>query len=42
MQVTCNTKAEVIDKLQYNVRRKLWQPQAQCNTMLEIEKKLIS
>ena len=42
MQITCNTKAEVINKLQYNGRRKSWQSEAQCNTMLETEKKLVS
>ena len=43
MQLTCNTKAEVIDKLQYNGRQKLWQPELQCNAMLETEiKNLVS
>ena len=42
MQITCSIKAEVIDKLQYNGRPKSWQPEAQCNAMLEIEKKLVS
>ena len=32
MQVTCNTKAEVIDKLQYHGRQNSWQPEAQCKT----------
>ena len=40
MQITCNTKPEIIDRLQYNGRRKLWQPEAQCNAMLETEIKI--
>ena len=39
MQITGNTKAEFIDKSECNEKRKLWQLEAQCNGMLEIEKK---
>ena len=40
--MTCNTKAKVIDKLQYIGKQKLWQPEAQSNAMLETEKKIVS
>ena len=29
MQITYNTKAEVIDKIQYHERQKSWQPEAE-------------